>query len=543
MASDPNFTPDEMGTLPNDPNFTPDPAPPSSLSGTLKAGLMNTLGAAGKAVDTLSGAGSIVRPTIANALGVARPGDTPDLLSMKRYPDMGEIMKRAGIKDVSPSTFLPGYAKPGQGKWYQPEQNGALDPHLSSFAQVATDPTSYLGLGELGAEKNLAMNSPVTQATRGAPNLLQKAGNALTMPTQGAANAVRALPGGQTVLDASTAASTLLGKLGGMAYRSGFEPVEYQGAKYGKADAAGTMFQAGVKSPLGVRGKGDALTSSLIGARDALNAKAGAAGAVTSMQDAMAPVQAEIAAIRRSGDPHLQPVADAVEAKVNEYLQLEKGTPAVPPIPPTTKEVPHFMDSTGDMVTKTEPVPGVPGTPAVAGRQVTPAQASGYKSSLYNSMPGTAFDSAMKTDAGVRLQKAMSAGLKTAGRDSVGQTLGPATQQAVTDLDEAAGKFLATRRSQTLVGHQAQRQADRIVSPTGTDGVLAGIGAASGGQTGAIAAVGVKKLSDLLRAGYPTAGYGLKSAAQNPFVGQFTNEQAKAFLRSMADKQAKGGNQ
>ncbi len=517
----------------------PEAQPPKSTVQTIKNYLAQTMGGLGKLADIPS---TLMRGAM--AAGWEASGQKPVMtgseflhginpFEMTRAPDLSEMVRRAGIGNPQLSDILPGYGPAGSGRTFGwPEKGGKLDPTAAGVTQFITDPVNLLSMGAKTGAKALLDESAVRQAAN-PPGVLDQLTQMVGKPAQAA---VDAIPGAQTAARAATAPSDILGALGRRFYRSTLQPVEYQGQKFGKADVAGTLYDTGVVSPGGLRKKADAITGKLMDARDQILSDADAAGGTPSMVTAVAPTQARIAQIRATRDPNLQPVADALEAKVREYLDLEKGTPATPA---RTVESPSSIMGTDGKPLTTQTV--IPGTPEVAPRLVKPSESSGFKSSLYNSLPNTAYDNAIKTPAGAGLQKTLASGMRQETEDSVARSLGAGSAQDLKDLNDASGKLLSTRRAQVTVQNQADRQLDRTLSPTGTDAVLMGVGE-GGGQAGTgLKMMAVKHLMDALRIATMPAGYAMQKIAENPATATLFNASVYQKLKNMADAQSKGG--
>jgi hypothetical protein len=511
-------------------------------------------GTVGKVMDPLSAAA--VRAPIANlAMGgtdaqgkpLIHPGEglldtAVNPTNLQRYPDLSVLFARKGIKNPQLSDVMPGYATPGTSHpWYQPEKGGFFDPSMAGALQMAADPINLIGVGELSAAAKATAENAVTKAGKTAAknlrgNVLTQGAGAVSDAAGAAADAANTVAGaapraitaatqklplgvGAAVTKAATLPSDVVAGWGKKLYRSLIEPVEYQGEKYGKSGVADTMYQTGITSPFGLRAKSDAITTQIMNDRDAILRDTTAEGGRVSMSDAMAQAQAKVDKIRAARDPELQPVADAIQARIDEYKRLESGTPGTPGTPPQTiAQNSPILGPDGKPVQTQVTIPGTPGTPGTPGRLVTPTEATGFKSSLYNTLPGTAYDNAVKTGAGASIQKSMAKGLKEGVEDSAYATGGPKAAQDLTDLNDAAGKFIGTKKAQTLAGHQASRTMDRIASSGGTEGLVGGL-AATEGPWAVVKAIAAKKALDLLRLGSMGSGAKIRALAENPFTG------------------------
>lgn len=544
--------------------FVPDAAPPNSgfvpdegggLGPVMEPSqIQSGLAHVAKIADIAGGPSRTLLATIAQKLtgkNLVKPGDWAHALNpitdTQRAPDIKEYAKRAGATSgFSASDILPIYAKKGSlHPALQPEVGGMLDPSVLDavgFAgDVASDPLSWLSMGGAGIAKDAAQTASKTaleQAAREGAGRLGKTVAAVGDAAQPVADllaapgrAAQAIPGAKIVTGAAQLPSTIIEKLGKLGYKSVVRPVEFQGAKYGKGDIADTLFNAGIKMPFGLPQKAGNAAGVLMDARDKLLAEAGQAGGVASMESAVAPLRARIAKIRATGDPEAGRVADALESRLNEYVQLEKptpGEPATPGTPPSTREVPSsILGPDGQPLTRTETIPGSPGspgTPDIPGKQVTPAESSAYKTSLYDSIPQGAFAEATKTKLGERLKKMLAGGMKEETEAATARALGPQAGENLRDLNDSAGKLLGTRGGQASVATKAERELDKLGHLGGSDIVASGAGAISGSakdHTGLGMLLGI--IANKLRQGGQLmtmpGGYALRKLGEGQFSG------------------------
>lgn len=506
-----------------------------------------------KAADTLGGPARAALAMGEGAITGKKLYSTQELYdainptTTRRFPDSAELLKRAGVpKGAQLSDVVPSlYAKPGSmHPAWQPEVGGAADPSVRGVAgfagDIATDPLSWLSMGGAGAAKEIAGQSAskiaLEQAAREAAGPIGRAANAvgdvaapvgelLSMPGQVAAK----LPGGAAATAVAQAPSALLSQVGKKLYKSVIRPVEHQGERFGKQAVSDTFYDAGIKSPFGIPSKAAEATDTVMNARDALLQKAGEAGGVSSMEAATNTARQKIAEIRASGDPEAARIADAMEGRLNEYVALEKETPAIPATPAgpssTSQVATGLLDESGKPISREVTIPGTPaqpGAPAIPGKAVTPAESSAYKTSLYDSLPQGAFAEASRTNLGARLKKALANGMKQETEAATGRALGPKAAEDLTDLNDAAGKLLATRRAQESVALKAGKEADKLHHLGLSDMVMGGVGAgvnkehsASGLLMGLLANK-VRQGAQLLT--MPT-GYGLRKLGEGQFTG------------------------
>lgn len=511
----------------------------------------NTLGLAAKIANAIRSqtSGPVIGQVIKAATGKDVYSGKEQLNSLnptntQTFPSTNDMLTRAGV-DVNQgigSKVLPSvYAEPGsQHPWYQPEKNGMLDPSVAqagTFTDMVTDPASWIGVGE-GKMARDALESPASREAlqaalkdkqgmlgkiiSGASGAADTVTNAAAAP---AAKVVDAIPGASAVGNVLNMPTNALKAWGKKLYGSLVEPVENQGAKYGKQDVASTLYDAGIKTPANLTGKAAEAGQVLGDARNKILTDATDAGGVTSMESAVSGLRDEIQKIRASADPQNQPIADALEAKLNEYTNLEKGTPATPGVPPTTGQVPTgILDSSGNSITKEAvTVPGKPPVPGTPGIAVTPTQASGFKTSLYNNLsPGTFKEVATQTSLGNRLRASLANGMKTEVENSVGQTLGDGAKEDLTDLNDSWGKLLGTKQGQVTAENQGNRLANRIVTPTGSDAVIGSLGMMENPQA-AMTGVIAKHAADAVRYLAMPAGYGMQKIADDPTLAPLLN--------------------
>lgn len=533
------------------------------------------VGAVGKAFDVLRG--TTTAPLLAGALQMAtgkdvfRPGEMVDAVNptnLKKFPSANELYARAGVpegghlSDVakSPLSALPfkltqalsqipalQYAQhTGSNPWYQPEKGGMLDPSIRGAGGLATDiaidPATWLSLGAAGLKRAAGAadastevlsklnQGPISKALSPVTGPAQDFLDMATKPVESATQAIASNPIGNAAVNLSTAPSKALAAMGKKFYNGFLMPVENEGAKYSKADVGDTIYKAGIKTPFGLDKKAGTATQALMDARNSILDKAGTSGATTSMSESMQPIAQKISEIRATGDPQTQPIADAMEAKMNEYLNLEKGTPAVPA---TSAQVPNgLLDAQGNPMLSTQVTPG---KAAIPGKVITPELSSGYKTSLYNSLPAGTFNDAVQTPLGGQLRATIARGLKNQTENSVAKTLGPDAGLAVSNLNDDAGKLLSTRRAQLRVSNQADRISSDLGNITGTDAALAPIAVMKGADMSeGLTALAVRKAMQAARLGAMPTGYGLRRAAE----GEMTGPALDIFLRQKAIQKA-----
>jgi hypothetical protein len=557
---------------------TDGPAPePEGIVGKTVSTIGKGVGAVGKAFDVLRGTttGPLLAAGLQAATGkdVFRPGEMVDAINptnLKKFPGANELYARAGVpeggklSDVakSPLSVVPGRLADmfsqmpalqykehtGSNPWYQPEKGGMLDPTIRGAGGLATDiaidPATWLSVGAAGLRRTAMEGDAVKQALQNAPKgivadtaskIAAPAQSLLDMGTSPIEAATKALTDkfpvvGNAAVNLSQAPSNALAAMGKKFYNGFLMPVENEGAKYSKAEVGDDIYKAGIKTPFGLDKKLADKTGVIMDARDSILNKAGDAGAQVSMADSMEPIRQQIAKMRATRDPQTQAIADTMENKMNEYLQLEKGTPAV--APQTSSVNTGILDAQGNPITRSEVTPGVD---AVPGMKVPPKLASGYKTSLYNALPAGTFNDTVNTPLGGELRATLARGLKNATENSVASTLGPEAGQSVQNLNDTAGKFLSTRKAQLRVSNQADRVASDIGNITGTDANLVPLSMMNhGGAEEGLTALALRKAMQTLRLGAMPTGYGMRKAAE----GELTGPALDVFLRQQMIQKA-----
>lgn len=204
--------------------------PPPSLGHQAADLAVGGLEHVGKGLDYLGGA---VRTGVANLAGVSKPGETLDALnplSKNTAPSSSEIMKRLGVPDGAKLSDYLGaiYADPANkgNAFWRPVKGGMLDPSvrgtIGTGLDIASDPLTYLTLGGTGAEKALAQEA-ATAAERGNLNrtMSDTLNSALTSMKS------RANPITRPV-------SNTMDYLGSKMYRSGLAPLDQEATAMGK---------------------------------------------------------------------------------------------------------------------------------------------------------------------------------------------------------------------------------------------------------------------------------------------------------------------
>lgn len=492
---------------------------------------MGTLGAGAKGLDTLRG--SLTAPALAATLealtgkDVYRGAEHLDAVNpsnLSTFPSSSELFERAGVPEGAKlSDFVGGFAEPGgEGPWYQPEKGGMLDFTVRGAGgfgtDIAIDPLTYLSMGGAALAKqglkSSASRAALAGANRAGPasRLMSRAVDTVTNPLAEGVKALRSTRAGSALADMATVPSRAVGTVGKRVYGSTLLPVEHEGVKFAKEGVADTLYNAGIKSPLGLRDKAEAAKNTLMTARDNLLQRADDAGAQADMATAMADARAEITKLRRIKDSDASSLADDLESKLNEYIRTERGVPGTPDQVRETVTT----DVVGMPTTHREVIPGKPG---IAPQPFSASDASKLKTFLYSNLPQSTFQQNLNTPLTSRIRSKMSTGLKDETENAVGRALGADAAMDLAELNAEAGKLIATRKGQTRVQNMAERMANNTTSLTGTDTVIGGIGTLSdGGLSGGLKAMALKKTLDALRLGTMPLGYGMRKAAESRVI-------------------------
>lgn len=230
---------------------------------------VGALSGAGKAEDSLMGAGTLVRPLAAMAgeaatgkklFDMGELGDAYNPTNLKRFPDSDTLMARAGVpkgakfSDIAQSTVAPAplraaakmYAEPGSDHpWYQPEKGGMLDPTLRGAgglaADIATDPATWISLGIPSVGKKAALEYAARLAAKPEMPLLEKVASAAKTAVNNPADAYWNMAQGVSQLPSKAVA-----KAGKTIYNSGMSAIDLAGEKLGKSDIGETLYQNGI---------------------------------------------------------------------------------------------------------------------------------------------------------------------------------------------------------------------------------------------------------------------------------------------------------
>lgn len=477
-----------------------DEPPPSSLLArtkeTTSSPLGNYVSNVGGALSKLSNSfkGVTVRPAagLAMELATQKPAflDSEGKSTYNPLPEMGkavdprnlqqgssipEMMERTGIPNPSLADANPRIKR---GSW--------ADISLGGTADTLVDPALLTGVGEAAL------------AAKGLPKLAMGA---------------KVL---DTVINPLSMASRGIGK--GL-YESTLLPLEQQGVRKGKEKISEEFYKAGVATPFNLVKKGEDIIKNKMDQRRLIFDQAENSGGQASMKEAVAPMEARIAEIRQSKDPRMQPLADKMQNYVDEYLEIEKATPEIAPQISTVKS--NILDEAGLPYEKTVVTPG---KAAIPGKIVTPAEASSYKTSIYNTQPRGYNNVVGASDAEADLDALLAKGQLEASQNAVERALGPEAAARVENLNKSSGNILSTQPAQQTVTERAQRQANQLkeISPldifTGTAGA-----AAFGTAGGALGALAAKKAGTALMLSKMPAGYLMRKLGEKRIVDRLNS--------------------
>jgi hypothetical protein len=292
-------------------------------------------------------------------------------------PSTSEYMRRAGVPEgASLSDLAPAlYSESGEG--LPLKKGGMLDPTARGAAgfvgDTLLDPLTYTGI----------------PAVRGA-----------LKASRAGAIADKALHPVETALQAS----------GKTMYKSAptMKAVDALADQFNKGSVSDELFKNRITGTgRGIATKAENLADKLGTERDALLKQADNAGATLDMNQAMAPAQKMVEEIRVSRDPSLQPLADSLEERLKQYLELN-------------------------------PKQGSPGVNASTG--------SGYKSSLYNDTGNAAWDTLRRTPKGAQGSKQLARGLDQEVSASANRVV-PGLGDQIDAKNNSWGKLLTTAKT------------------------------------------------------------------------------------------------
>lgn len=250
-------------------------------------------------------------------------------------------------------------------------------------------------------------------------------------------------------------------------YRSGLKAADIAAEKVGKGTNAASdlLFREGVTgTPSQIASKSSDIAAKLLEQRNALMERAGQLGARPDMKAALSQAESVLQKMKMSGDPATRELIPTLEAKLAEYKTIS-------PI---------------DLKAQSQ-----------------------WKTSLYNSLPQSAWDNATKTNPGREFQKTLARGMKedienqannigTVGRNPnmpVPITENPMLGNQIRDKNADLGVLLATQKT---LGNEAAKSIKKNAL-TSVDPMVFALGHGSGIGLPTLAA---KKTADVLKGSY-----------------------------------------
>lgn len=522
---------------------------------------LGALGATAKGLDVLRG--SITAPALAAALeamtgkDVYRPEEHSDAVTINNlntFPTSSELFERAGVPEgAKMSDVVGGYADPQlDNPWYQPEKGGMLDFTVRGAGGLATDmaidPLSWLSMGGAQAGKQALSKSASREVLQNAmkKGTMAKIGEMVAAPFQAGAKFIAPTKTFETIKTklgapgrmaaaAITSPSDALKRTGKRLYDSVLQPLEHEGQVFGKKEIGETAYNAGIKTPFGLRGKAGEATDTLMTARDQILREADAAGGKVDIPQAMTEARNRINDLRALKDSDAAALADNLEAKIVEWETTAKGTPDVPDTISMTRgpvgKGPYGETRMGDV-----PVV-VKGKKGKAPSPYTATEGSNLKSFLYSETPNSVFHENLNAPVSARVKSSMSKGFKEGTEDAVAGALGAEKAADLAELNQEAGKLLATRKAQTRVSNQTERNLTNLGVMTGTDTVTGGVGAAvKGDMGGGVESMALKKLLDGLRLMTMPAGYGMQKLSEGAITAPLIDAYVRAKFKEKAGR-------
>ena len=344
-----------------------------------------------------------------------------------------EFLGRAGVEQGgSLSDVLPSmYSESGQG-WLTLQKGGALDPTARGAAgfvlDTALDPLTYLTVGAAPAFK--------------AGGKLAQAAKTVASPLEAAARS-----GGRSM------------------YKSGLKRIDQEAAKFGKEPVSDVLINRGIAGGAeSIYRQMDELAEQLANQRTSIFTRADIEGGAASMQAAMGKAEALLQDLRASRDPIKQAAADKLEAEILEYRKLDPSLVEVPTgqtkiVQAGPVQSPETGFVTADYISRPitadfTPVEAVDVMKQVMTPPIRPSQATGMKTSLYDTLPKGTFQETVAAAQGVspdltRGRKAMAAGLNEEAAAAVERVL-PGEGERIKQINDELSRLLTTKDKQQM---------------------------------------------------------------------------------------------
>lgn len=294
-------------------------------------------------------------------------------------------------------------------KGHAPSSNELMDklgvPAGSSLSDIIPEAYSDSGQG-----LPLQKHGWADPTARGVAGLALDVGtDPLTYATLGASGLAKTGKAGELLAKGATVGARATEGAGESIYKSGLKRIDQEVAKYGKEPVSDLLMRENIAgSASSIHDQMSALGNNLLEKQKALLKAADESGSKVSMDAAMKDSLDKVAQIRASKDPKLQDVADSLEAEAKSYTSIDSP--------------------------------------------ITPSQASGFKTSLYDMIPTGAFQESAAKAAGtnpalISGRKDQARGLKQAIEDALGPQ-GSELQQTNDEL----GRILTSKDKQRLEG-------------------------------------------------------------------------------------------
>jgi hypothetical protein len=278
--------------------------------------------------------------------------------------------------------------------------------------------------------------------------------------------------------------------LGKTLYKSGLKKVDQAVVEKGAKPLSDLLLENGVRGSVkDIRQGADSLLRETKAGRDTFHAVADAAGAKVDPKIALAPALEEAKRIG-SADPGLKDLSEKLTSKLQTYI--DHG-----------------------------PVPT--------------AQASEWKTNLYNSMPESAFDQAGRMKGPAKKIESMSASGLKAEIQNAGNAAKPGLGDSINQANEKMQTLLSAKKPL----QRAAKAAKNVNAVTSVDMMLgAGAAAASHDPLTTAAVLAAKKLGDVSKTtGFrTTSGYGLRKIGQSGAITPLVN---RAWIDMQRKKDAR----
>lgn len=307
------FVPDEEAHQADALGFTPE-------TGLQKGGRLALTGVQKLAMAMDAQRAATTSPAIANLLGVSRPGDVENALSLQApAPTPVELAERKwGAFPTGPrvSDIYP----PAKGKWYDATTKGAIDTALTA----ATDPATYESMG-------------LSAAAKGGTGMLAKLARALGMANESG------LTGAGRVANAVVnPAESFLGNRAKNSYKNAFEKVDRFAEQNGKTIVPSTLLRKE-----GFVGGMDSATQAVKDMNENAGSKIGdiisqadSQGVKVPLLESLQPAMEKASQLRSLGTEEATKLATDIDNRVMELVQAHGENAPIGKV----QEVKKFLD-------------------------------------------------------------------------------------------------------------------------------------------------------------------------------------------------------